>query len=250
MERALIAWGRKSQPPHYSNRFECYPQNYMIFIQQGMLRVVDCDEHAGERSRVIERGQCLILPYASAFTLSTTETGYRGHFVDIPTANDDAIWLPKVQVHRQSSAVMQAIHSIEDEMQMQGDLAMIPALYEVLYWQMRRDSLAVNEDRAIVNRISALLSAHCYTDDSLSGILASIPYGERHLRRLYKQRHGTSIKSALQSLKIQEAQRLLRGTDLSITNIAFSLGFPSSQHFASSFKRQTGATPRKYRHLK
>lgn len=40
--------------------------------------------------------------------------------------------------------------------------------------------------------------------------------------------------------------RLLDG-DAPITAIAFDLGFPGSQYFATAFRRYTGASPREYR---
>jgi AraC-like DNA-binding protein len=47
--------------------------------------------------------------------------------------------------------------------------------------------------------------------------------------------------------KIERSQRLLSQQSLSVTSIAHSLGFSSSQHFASAFKRYVGVSPTAYR---
>jgi AraC-like DNA-binding protein len=44
--------------------------------------------------------------------------------------------------------------------------------------------------------------------------------------------------------RIEAARRLLRESDVPITELALRLGFCSSQHFAHIFKRHTGITPR------
>ncbi len=51
----------------------------------------------------------------------------------------------------------------------------------------------------------------------------------------------------LMDCRADAAKRLLRTTDRSITEIGLSLGFASSQHFATQFKRATGVTPRAWR---
>ena len=47
--------------------------------------------------------------------------------------------------------------------------------------------------------------------------------------------------------KIERAQALLLGGDHTVTNVAFSLGFSTSQYFATVFKRYTGQTPSGFR---
>ncbi|MBA3686685.1 MAG: helix-turn-helix transcriptional regulator [Planctomycetes bacterium] len=47
--------------------------------------------------------------------------------------------------------------------------------------------------------------------------------------------------------RIVEAKRLLSLSAKPITALALALGFPSSQYFATVFRRYTGLTPRQYR---
>ena len=63
----------------------------------------------------------------------------------------------------------------------------------------------------------------------------------------FKQETGLTPADFYQRIKIEEARRRLTGTDAAITEIAFSLGFSTSQYFASVFRKYTGTTPREYR---
>ncbi|QPK43583.1 helix-turn-helix transcriptional regulator [Streptomyces gardneri] len=46
---------------------------------------------------------------------------------------------------------------------------------------------------------------------------------------------------------MERARLLLAETDLAITVIAMDLGYSSSQHFATAFRRETDTTPSRYR---
>jgi len=46
---------------------------------------------------------------------------------------------------------------------------------------------------------------------------------------------------------LQEAKILLKSTNWTITEIAWSLGFEEANHFSSFFKSRTNETPNKFR---
>ena len=47
--------------------------------------------------------------------------------------------------------------------------------------------------------------------------------------------------------RISRAKELLNQTDRSITEILYSVGFNSPEHFSRTFRRLTGMSPRQYR---
>ena len=66
-------------------------------------------------------------------------------------------------------------------------------------------------------------------------------------RKTFKEYTGHSPARYFQLLKLRRAQRLLSDTELSIKEIAYSLGFKSTEHFFAIFKKHTGCTPTAYR---
>ncbi len=58
---------------------------------------------------------------------------------------------------------------------------------------------------------------------------------------------GFSPLNYLINIRISEAIKLLKKQDLPVTDIALDVGFYSSQHFATTFKKLTGYTPSEYR---
>jgi AraC-like DNA-binding protein len=58
---------------------------------------------------------------------------------------------------------------------------------------------------------------------------------------------GFSPLNYLINIRISEAIKLLKRLDVHVTDIALDVGFYSSQHFATTFKKLTGYTPSEFR---
>lgn len=64
---------------------------------------------------------------------------------------------------------------------------------------------------------------------------------QRHL-----QQEGTSFQDELKYFRSQQAKQLLNNRNLSISEIAFQMGFNDNSAFHKAFKRWTGSTPKEY----
>jgi AraC-like DNA-binding protein len=62
-------------------------------------------------------------------------------------------------------------------------------------------------------------------------------------KRVFKEVAGIPPHAYLLRRRIERAQSRLRKGDRTVTEVAFECGFPSSQYFATVFKRVTGLTP-------
>lgn len=67
------------------------------------------------------------------------------------------------------------------------------------------------------------------------------------LTRRFQEEMGQSLGEYQSYLRLQEAKRLLRYSDASLSEIAAGLGFSSQAYFQSMFKKATGMTPGEYR---
>jgi AraC-like DNA-binding protein len=59
-----------------------------------------------------------------------------------------------------------------------------------------------------------------------------------------------SAHEFLLRLRIQEAAKLLLGTDLPLVEIALQCGFQNQPHFTTVFKKMTDVTPRRWRNAR
>lgn len=70
---------------------------------------------------------------------------------------------------------------------------------------------------------------------------------KQQLYSLFKQSNQTSLKQYILEKKIELAKKLLRTTNLNVTEIAEAVGFSDYNNFIQRFKSITGITPLKYK---
>ncbi len=84
----------------------------------------------------------------------------------------------------------------------------------------------------------------CMTSRRISTELGLSP---SRFRDLFQKTIGQTVANYRNSLRCENAARLLAATAKPITEIAHELGFSSSQYFARSFRRYMGVAPSVYR---
>ncbi|MDY3303548.1 MAG: AraC family transcriptional regulator [Clostridia bacterium] len=98
-----------------------------------------------------------------------------------------------------------------------------------------------------VSKIIEIINNNYEKKISLKDIAANFGYHEYHLNRIFAKITGTSIYNYLQSIRIEQAKKLLINTNLTNFEIAEKVGINSAAHFSAYFKKATGITPKKYR---
>jgi AraC family transcriptional regulator, L-rhamnose operon transcriptional activator RhaR len=78
-----------------------------------------------------------------------------------------------------------------------------------------------------------------------TAVLAAL--GERQFHRKFKNRTGMNFIDYVQSVRIDEACRLIRTTDHKVADIASSVGYQDITFFNRLFRKKTGLSPREYR---
>jgi len=82
---------------------------------------------------------------------------------------------------------------------------------------------------------------------TLAQVASAAGTSESYLKTHFKREVGMTTMEYLMWLRIEKAKRALRESAIPVTELALQSGFATSQHFATVFKRLTGATPRDYR---
>lgn len=109
--------------------------------------------------------------------------------------------------------------------------------------------LKENFDEYITSQVIEYLSQHIHGSVRVEDICHHLNYTKSYLFRQFKAVTGQSIMAYFISLKIKEAKRMLRETELSVTEIANSLAFDTPNYFSKTFKRISGYTPMQYKKM-
>lgn len=80
--------------------------------------------------------------------------------------------------------------------------------------------------------------------DDLSELFFISPY---HLSRTFRKITGFTFSEYLNNIRIKQAQKYLKETDLNITEISQKVGFDSVTHFGRVFKKLSYVPPSEYR---
>lgn len=84
-------------------------------------------------------------------------------------------------------------------------------------------------------------------DMDVSTISNEIGVSYSHLRKIFKDETGENIVGYINRLRIMEAKRLLKNTDMNVFEIAIEVGYNNDQSFNRFFKKYEGITPTQYR---
>ena len=125
----------------------------------------------------------------------------------------------------------------------------ISSLFERLYAKLDSRSGDRKPDTysAELNRILQHMRLHFAQKQSLGSIGEMFSIAPNYICRLFSKHMNTTFSAYLQELRIREACRLLRSTDLSIKEIAARCGYEDYFYFCRVFRGATSLPPSEYR---
>lgn len=98
-----------------------------------------------------------------------------------------------------------------------------------------------------VSEVAAYINTRYYEEISLESIAERFFISPCYFSRTFKRVTGIPFIEYLNGVRIKEAERLLKQTDMSIVEVAEAVGFKSTTHFGRTFKGIIGISPIDYR---
>ncbi len=114
----------------------------------------------------------------------------------------------------------------------------------ISYKELKVENDADEDIKRIMNTVAKNYADPEFTVEKLAreaGVSASKVPG------MLKKRFNLNFKQYLNTIRINEAKRLLRETDKHITSCAFTVGYNNIPHFNRTFKQFEGMSPKEYR---
>ncbi len=113
----------------------------------------------------------------------------------------------------------------------------------------RNESVAADRLDQIIEQAKAIMQEHVLQNIDLEVLADQLNISYSWFRKIFRDYTGHPPAKYFTLVKLRHAQHLLANTQDSIKEIAFALGFKSTEHFYTTFKRGTGSTPNLYRKL-
>ena len=165
---------------------------------------------------------------------------------------------------REKMKIIECIRNIEEELQHAIDChskILISRHIELLLdYCMRfyeRQFITRSEsNKSVLVKFETLLDDYFQSDKLQTDGLPSVKYfadkvflSPNYFGDLIKKETGKSAQEYIQTRMIDIAKEMIAGTEKTVSQIAYELGFQYSQHFNRIFKKNTGYTPGEYRKL-
>jgi AraC-like DNA-binding protein len=171
-----------------------------------------------------------------------------------PPLNDPTIdfWRGKLEIANPAEikSLMQKIcleHSRQSNsaaLQLSG--LMIQIVAEIIRGTARGESLAPLHWDAMQQSLESI-QKDLVSRFSVEEQAAKKGLSSSHFRKLFREVHGQSARSARRNALMQKARELLLYSDLSVSEIADRLGFSTVHNFSRAFRSMAGISPRQYR---
>ena len=82
---------------------------------------------------------------------------------------------------------------------------------------------------------------------TLDAVASLCCMSKSHFSRKFRKDHGITFQEYLVQQRINKAATLLMQSDVSVTEIALSVGFSDLSHFTRTFQKHIGIGPSRFR---
>lgn len=113
-----------------------------------------------------------------------------------------------------------------------------------------------NSNRDVLAQVESALQEYFASDKlkekglpSVSYLAGKVNLSPNYLSDLLKKETGMNAKDRIHHFLIEEAKNSLLGSNKSVSEIAYELGFEYPQYFSKLFKQKTGTSPQEFRSL-
>ncbi len=105
-----------------------------------------------------------------------------------------------------------------------------------------------HDDESIID-IQEWMHQHFNRNIDMQVVSEKFELGQRSLNRRFKKATGLTPSKYLQEIRLEKAKELLKTSNLSIAEVAYSVGYPDSAYFSALFRREVSFSPSEYRRL-
>ena len=254
---SLELFGHITCTGHFQGKNHCHPFWELIYVTggQGIFRY-------GRHSYRVSKGDFFLFkPHFQHQFSNTSPTPYSNLYIGFSFQQIPEPLMKKqipFYLNRQpgSETLRGKLTSLCNHANVTEELlqAKLPTALEIilhmtsLLTDAGKPASALETKMAIVSkRIQEFLTANIRRSVTAREVTNLFYNSPHYVADLFKESSGLSIKEYHHALRMEEAHRLLRNTNLSITEIADHLGFDNLHYFSRRFKQYYKLAPRALR---
>lgn len=142
--------------------------------------------------------------------------------------------------------------SCSDNFEMDPELAelslqTILTSIRLIYHKYSGENRSSNRKKEICRELVRAITEHYKNERRAQFYADKLGISLQHLSTTVRQVTGKSVLDTIAYIVIMDAKAKLKGTNMTIQEIAYSLNFPSASFFGKYFRRYVGMTPLEFR---
>jgi AraC-like DNA-binding protein len=221
-----------------AQRFWCDRETHMT-PALGIIVLNPGDAHTGEAASEMGFHYRALYPTAAFMTAVADEIKSRclPHF-STPRIDDEELARRLVRMHQVLVAGTSALR---------GEEILLETLVVLVaqHADKRVATPEVGQERIVVRRVREYIEDRFDRDVTLTELAGVAGLSPFHLARVFRAEVGLPPHAYLESVRVREAQQLIRGGE-SLADVAHRVGFADQSHFTHRFRRLVGVTPGRY----
>lgn len=188
---------------------------------------------------LFDKSDSIILKISKELKKNFTGDGYRHMVLELYSVVKRAI----IQIS--PDALMNYADKLSDEIDDEKSFCeFFTQLFEYAkdYTQQHSD-----RNKLLIQKVKAYVEEHYAEELTLDDMADMIGYSTYYFMKLIKEYMGMSFGDFLTSVRMNNAKKLLISTNMSISEVGYSVGYNDANYFARVFKRQEKVTPSEYK---
>ncbi len=113
----------------------------------------------------------------------------------------------------------------------------------------KKQSLVEHIKVLLINEIQHLKAERLPTENYSTFLERKVGYEYSHLSSMFSASEGHTLEKYIIALKIEKVKEWLLYNELTLSEIAWRLGYSSVQHLSTQFRQVTGQTPGQFRKI-
>ncbi len=123
-----------------------------------------------------------------------------------------------------------------------------PLCYMLNLLQTERDGVPwISTKNTLFDSVISYIQRNFMSPITIKDIAKACACSESTVSHIFKNNFGKTVNEYITELRINQAKRLLKATDIPISRISLMCGFTNINYFPTAFKKHIGISPTEYR---
>lgn len=150
------------------------------------------------------------------------------------------------EIEKKYGSLTGQIMKLMEDMNRAEKLNLLMDLYCRILQDMSRQ-IGSDDSGTVIKRMYYYMEKNYSKDLKVEGFAQMFNYNSNYLGKIFRKEMGDSFNNILDTIRIVNAKRLLRETDMKVYQISEQVGYSNIDYFYLKFKKYVGISPKEYK---